>query len=183
MATKKGKLTKSENILICAVAVVGFAIFYKTVFLGSRRAAAELGQKIAAEETELAKQKARLAELSGRKPASPATTGSGSVNYERYLKANTSFGDVIGTLARGNGKSPFQVDKIKIEKQDQVNGYTRTALSIDVETSFLALGGFLEAIERSPLLTDIQGVEISRMSDELRKCTARIRLNSYVVRN
>lgn len=177
----KVRLTRNETIGIYAAIVAAFLLYYKTIYMGSRAKILELNRTIATEKADLEKTRAQLQDLSNRKIASVETEES-RVVYDKYVEANASLANVVGALAKGDGRSPFSLKKIATEKQENVNGYTKTQFSIDVDASFPAIGGFLEGLELSPLLTDIQTVEISRISTELKKCSAKIKLLSYVVK-
>ena len=181
MDLKKLKLTKQMNIGIYVAVTALFALYYLGFYSKSRAVVVQLNRTIASETVELEKSRAQYSDLSNRRPAAVDADDSLTI-YDKYAQTNASLASVIGTLAKGDGKSPFSLNKIVSEKQEIVNGYTKTQFSINLDASFPAIGGLLEGLEQSPLLTDVQTVEISRMGNELKKCSAKIKLLSYVVR-
>jgi hypothetical protein len=86
---------------------------------------------------------------------------------------------VMGIVS-GSQQGAFSISKILAEKSKKTGAYTQTLYELETESSFLAIGKFLESLEDSPLLTEVESVEISRIEQEMKRCTAKIRLYGYV---
>ena len=181
MEFKAPKLTKQMNVGVYVAIAASFLLYYQGFYSKNRAILDGLSRSITSEKTALAQNKARYAELASRNPA--ALTGVGShESLDKYDRSNRSLANVVDTLAKGDGKSPFAVNKIVTEKQESLDGYTKTLFSLDVDASFLAIGGFLEGLDHSLLLAEVRSVDISRISSELKRCSAKIELESYVVK-
>ena len=75
---------------------------------------------------------------------------------------------------------PFSVSKIATSPPTLSQGFRKTLISLDAEATFLSIGTFLENLEDSPLLTEIDSIEIKRQAGDLKLCNAKIKIFSYV---
>jgi uncharacterized coiled-coil protein SlyX len=177
----RGKLSRTSNFMIYLIIAASSVLYYKMAFVGSRSTLDNLNRSIASEEVELEKARTQLNSLASGSSAMAADKRYSKDLNEKYMSANKSLGEVIETLAKGVEESSFAVNKIATEKQESHDGYTRTLFNVDVESSFPAIGRFLEGLEHSPLLTDVRSVQISRINGDLQRCSTTIKLYSYVV--
>jgi hypothetical protein len=99
---------------------------------------------------------------------------------DKYMKSNDRFSNVISTVISNSNNLSFVVNKIATESQAQLMGYAQTLYSIQASASFISIGKFLESLEDSPLLTEVQSIDIERTGNELKMCKANIKLFSYV---
>ena len=98
----------------------------------------------------------------------------------QYLKENLGLSGFVRKVSSiGNREGILHVRKILSEKVERLPEYDKTSIQLELEAPFNAIGGFLEELEKSPLLTRVEGVEIFRMEKELRLCHAKITLSSY----
>ncbi|MBU6152765.1 MAG: hypothetical protein KGP28_00555 [Bdellovibrionales bacterium] len=99
---------------------------------------------------------------------------------DRYLSSNDRFSNVIQGIFKGSKESEFSIQSIVALQSNRFEGYTQTLYSLEAESSFIAIGKFLENLEDSSLLTEIESIDIARIENELKQCKASIRLYGYV---
>jgi Tfp pilus assembly protein PilO len=118
-------------------------------------------------------------DLQKRTPAS-VESASASQLLDQYLKFNGHFSSVVNGIVSNSQGGSFSLTKISSESQVQTVGYTQTLYTVEAEAPFIAIGKFLEKMEDSPLLTEVDSIDISRIGTEMRRCKAKIKLFSYV---
>ncbi len=140
---------------------------------------AKLDQDISLIQAKMVKDQLAYDQLQKRAPAS-VEANLASQLLEQYLKFNGRFSSVVNGIVLSSNGNAFALNKILSESQVQAVGYTQTLYSIEAEASFIAIGKFLEKMEDSPLLTEVDSIEISRIGNEMKRCKAKIKLFSYV---
>src|SRR3954468_21768488 len=112
MSKAKPLISKRDHFFLAAAMVLALGFYFKSVHLKKRAMIIALDANIATEQTELDKTKTTYGELSNRKPASVEGEGTRDREiYDKYLKSNANFANIIGALAKGDGKSTFLVNK------------------------------------------------------------------------
>lgn len=176
---KSLKLSASECVL-SALTIVA-AVFAYHAFWYSGKHADLKKLELEAMNTELLLQTNQelVAKLASRKPASVELP---SPEIQKYVNTNAKFSAVLNSLAESEPGSSAVISKIFADKQADYKGFTQTKLELQMEASFLSVGQFLERLENSDLLLEVESVEVHREPDDLKKCTAKIKLSSYVTR-
>jgi hypothetical protein len=178
MRVVKGRLSYREATITGMVVFFGFIAFL-TSFYGPRsREVAQFQNDLKQLNTNIALHQAQVASLAPA--ATPNQTTAPSAPIQRYLAMNDRFSDLI-TRLNGDGRN-FRVNRLSMDKQENKGAFSKSTFSLEIETSFLNLGQFIENLEKSDFLIEISSVEVNRINQELRKCTAKIQLNSYVAR-
>jgi hypothetical protein len=167
-----------------AFIIMGMILFFTFCFqqLWVKSRALELDQvtrSIAETQKKLEMDQLTYVQLMKRAPASVEVT-SASQLLDEYLKFNGHFSSVVNGIVLSSKNTSFSLTKISSEKQVKATGYTQTLYSIEAEAPFIAIGKFLEKMEDSPLLTEVDSIEISRIGNEMKRCKAKIKLFSYV---
>jgi hypothetical protein len=106
-----------------------------------------------------------------------ASTGNGP---EALLEKNNNISSLL-TKMSGDGVR-FSLNRLVVEEHKVINGYSRTLFNLEIESSFIELGKFIESMENSDFLVDFQSVEISRVDRELKLAVAKIKVFSYASR-
>jgi hypothetical protein len=96
------------------------------------------------------------------------------------LEKNNNFSSLLNRLS-GDGIQ-FSLERLTVDEHKEVAGYSRTLFNLEIETSFIELGKFIEGLENSDFLVDFQSVEISRIDKELKRSKAKIKVFSYASR-
>ncbi|MBU6376548.1 MAG: hypothetical protein KGQ59_11170 [Bdellovibrionales bacterium] len=98
-------------------------------------------------------------------------------------EANSSFANIIKTLSGTDDPDLFSIKNISVEKEEPFLDYNKVLFLVELEAPFLHVGRFLEKLEKSDLLTEVLEIEANRIDPELKRCTVRLRLFSYVNRS
>lgn len=148
---------------------------------------AKLGQSaagLAKLETEIKKQEEQLKELSQRTPAQAALARFDS-EMLALLEYNNNYTNLIRMLNNNEAidASRLRINKISVDKQEQISEFTRLDLTLDLTGTFVSVGKFLESLEKSKLLTEVSSINLKRLpGGEVKRCTAIIKLAGYVNR-
>jgi hypothetical protein len=138
-----------------------------------------LRSQISIDATTLVQKERMLAEFT----RTPAASMSSNPAWA-YYQENIGLSSLVRKISSKDApEGAFHVTKITSEKLEKINDYEKTSLSLEVEAPFNAIGGFLEDLEKSRLLTRVEGVEITRLDKELRLCHAKISLHSFAWRD
>lgn len=195
---KSKKLSKRELILGALTLLAVFFGFIKYIYLPKKSEIALLTQNIINQEVQLKTSRAELEAMSQVKgPAlgGPAASGGGasgglvssttSVNENSLpessiLDVTSRLGAFISEISNTENNSPFRLVRITNEEQAEIDGaITKMSFSLDVETTFMEIGKFVEKLERSPLLTEVRSMQMSRLDDDLRMISVKLKLTSY----
>jgi len=178
MALGKFKLNRNETILICVAIGAGLFAFQRYWKVPHSRENQRLQTEIANIKTEIETNQQILAKFSvGRQPAAAAPKGQTEL-FAKLSKDNDNFSKVIKQLTLKEN-TPFIMSLIATEPPVRVANYTKTLISVEAEASFLSIGKFLENLENSSLLTEVESIEISRLTNDMKLCDAKIKLLSY----
>jgi len=179
---REGKLKFRESILLAA-GVIAMAIAFEKFWVAPNSVRLTgLEQKSGAARKKIEETRALIEKVRTRAPASvPAKVEDHTTRalLEKYIGSNDRFSKVILGVVSGSKDGEFTISRIASEKSVKMGSYTQTAYEIEAESSFLAIGKFFETLEDSPLLTEVDSIEISRIEEEMRRCTAKIRLFGY----
>ena len=167
------------SIVVCVIAVVLTLCFQQFWVNPKSGELGEIEQKISDLHKKMNADQLAYSELSKRAPAS-VESASATQLLDQYLKFNGHFSSVVNGIVTSSKGTSFSLSKISSESQVQTIGYTQTLYSVEAEAPFIAIGKFLEKMEDSPLLTEVDSIEISRIGNEMKRCKAKIKLFSYV---
>ena len=183
MKFREGKFKVRESLMISiAILALGFG-FEKFWVKPNAKRLEELNEKTEAAKKKIDDTQSLIVKVKNRAPASiPVSDEEHSTKsmLERYMGSNDRFSKVVMGIVSGSKEGAFTVSKISAERTLKVGSYTQTLYEVDAESSFLSIGKFLETLEDSPLLTEVDSIEITRIEQEMKRCTAKIKLFGYV---
>ena len=179
MSIGKFTLKKSETILLSLFALASFYLFQTYYMKPKKEVLNGMKSEVSALQIKNDQNHVLLSTLQNRVPASLELKTSNEL-LDKYMKSNDRFSNVISTVISNSNNLSFVVNKIATESQAQLMGYAQTLYSIQASASFISIGKFLESLEDSPLLTEVQSIDIERTGNELKMCKANIKLFSYV---
>ncbi len=184
MKLREGRFKLRETLLLSlGILAVGFG-FQRFWVVPKTKSLDELGKQVDSARKQLDETRAMIAKVGSRAPASttPVVADDHVARglLDRYLESNDRFSKVVMGIVSGSKEGSFTISKILAEKSQKMGAYTQTLYELETESSFLSIGKFLESLEDSPLLTEVESVEISRIEQEMKRCTAKIRLYGYV---
>ena len=175
----KIKLKWSESILISLMALVMMFLFQRYWLIPNSQKLVEIQTKTIETKKKIEEAQNLLSNFKTRMPASVEVKNAQSL-LDRYITSNDRFSKVITGIFAGSKDGSFSISKISTERSTQVGAYTQTLYQLEAESSFIAIGKFLETLEDSPLLTEVESIDISRIESEMKRCKASIRLYGYV---
>jgi Tfp pilus assembly protein PilO len=179
MALGNFRLKKSEVVLTSLFACA-MAYLFQTYWLRPHvDQLNSMKSEVAGVQTQVDQNQSLLVTLKNRVPASIEVKSSNEL-LDKYIKSNDRFSNVVSSIIQSSNTLSFMLNKISAESQEQLMGYAQTLYSIQAEASFISIGKFLETLEDSPLLTEVQSIEIERTGNELKMCKANIKLFNYV---
>jgi hypothetical protein len=173
------RLKLSESILLSLVIVGGGVLFQRFWVLPNSQRLVELQEKAKATQAKIDELKTQLGTIKVKAPATEEVKTAQSL-LDRYISTNDRFSSVIMGIFSGSKEREFNISKIIAEKSEKVGVYTQTLYQIDAESSFIAIGKFLEGLEDSALLTEVDSINITKIEEEMKRCRASIRLFGYV---
>jgi hypothetical protein len=178
MALGKFKLKRNEVILTSAVALMLFFAYGRYWKKTQKTQEQALISSISQARITMDADRIMLDQLAAsRAPASVQGVGAQEL-FEKYLKSNDRFSKIMAQL--GESDDGFVVNRIAAESTTKAGAYTKTLLSMEIEAAFLSIGQFLEKLEDSPMLVEVESIEINRVATDLKLCNAKIKLFSYV---
>lgn len=174
----KRELNKRERIIVIVTSLVIFVGFFQYWYFPQNLKVKEMKTKLQTVMNSNLAQDALLKSMQIRQPASVENTSLlGPVSD--YLESSQSLSQFIHALSEDPEKNHLKIHRITVDNPITIEGLNQNKIKVEVETSFLNLGRFLEKLEQSKLLVDIASVEVLRLTDDLRNCVARIDLYSY----
>ena len=97
-------------------------------------------------------------------------------------EANNNFANIVKTLSGTDDPDLFSIKNLTVEKEERFSEYSKVLFSLEIDAPFLHVGQFLEKLEHSNLLTELVDVEATRIDPELRRCSVKLSIYSYVSR-
>lgn len=162
--------------------------YFQFWFLPKQRGLRELESKTTQLQTEVDKNSIALVGLRSRPKIAENKTESAILN--RYLTTDQNVVEVVKRLIAEDPQLETRLirsePKVKAkDANDKTPGREVTAakespfsheltFNIEIVGSFFEIGAFVERLESSPILTEIQALDISRVGSDLEKCLAKI---------
>jgi hypothetical protein len=177
---QKQKLKSHEIAFLSSMALALFFVYNHYWKTSHAMKLAALNNELARVNEEALNDQKLLDKLlsTNRNPADLALQTSKDL-LDKYAKSNDHFSKVMMQLSDKAG-TPFSLTRFATENQTKVGPYTKTSISLEAQATFLTIGRFLETLDDSPLLTEVESIEIKRVSTDLKLCNAKIRIFSYV---
>jgi hypothetical protein len=183
MKFREGRFKVRESLLL-SLGIIALGFGFESFWVKpNAKKLQELNEKTEAARKKIEDTQALIIKVKNRAPASVPVKDEDHTTksmLERYMGSNDRFSKVVMGIVTGSKEGAFSVSKISAERSVKIGSYTQTLYELDAESSFLSIGKFLETLEDSPLLTEVDSIEISRIEQEMKRCSAKIRLFGYV---
>lgn len=180
---KMRALNQREKILAAMVGVCLFVGFIKFFIVDRLKLIQETESQIVQEQQSLEANRAIYESLATRKLASVSSNVS-NIDIKGYTEGNSRLGNILGSITdMEQDQRLFKITKLSSDKKEEGKGYERILFSLEIETSFLGLGTFLEKLENSKYLSRVESVSVNRLGTDLKKCSATVRFYTYVLRD
>ncbi len=181
MKLLKVQMSKRERILTIVTTVSVSLGLIKYLYIKNHQETVKLASQLSLLEGQIATSQSILASQQKRSPASTSNDSNAKSPEELISEAlkgqtPTRFFQEMTKVASELG---LTLNRVETDISNMDNGLIRNRLRIDVSSPFIPLGKFLDFFEKSPFLVEVSAVEITRISDELQKCTSSIDLSLY----
>lgn len=175
---KIDQLSRREQLLSLAVMAVGIVFLFSFVLTPALKDLQAVRAQTEANHQAISQKEALLMQLR----AQPKPDMLHNPNWA-YYRENVGLSGIMRKISSlDQSQHGVRVVKITSQKVEKVGDHSKTGLQVEIEAPFNSLGGFIEELEKSRLVTRVDEVEISRIDRELQLCHARISLNSYTWR-
>ncbi len=179
--TEMAKLSRNEKFLFGLILLASLVTFHKWVVSPWRLKTAALASRLAETGARIDADRKTYNELFLKASPSELKLRSQAL-IERLERSNDSFSNLVSKLTTETEAVPMELKRMAIGKSVSGTDYLKTPLDLDVEASFPSIGKFLEKLGDLPLLAEVDSIEIYRQENDLKKCSARIKLLGYVVK-
>jgi Tfp pilus assembly protein PilO len=171
-------MKRSEKILISLVLLSGCFLGEKTLYSSMQQQAASIAAQLTDVRQSLDSAKAEKDSMASRRLASVASFP--PMEELSKLEASSSrLSAFLKEITDEEEDERFGITRLSTEPSAVSGSFVKTPVNIEVEASFPAVGRFLEHLEDSPLLAEIDSIELSRVDNDLRMVVAKIRMFSY----
>ncbi|OFZ18228.1 MAG: hypothetical protein A2Z20_11940 [Bdellovibrionales bacterium RBG_16_40_8] len=171
------KLSRREKILGLVATTVTCLALLKYGYLNLLSKDTTLITKIAEIRATLQNQKLTLEQFKNdRKPSSSNDT------LQHYLNNNKQFANLLQNISHDAVSGDTRIERVTVNSVESDGSYNKISYIIDVKSSFLPLGKFIENLEKSPLMIDIHSLEIATDENDLQNVEATVGLKNYVIK-
>lgn len=166
---------KRERILVLtAMGAVLFA-FLKLWYLKERVEVSALEQT----QQQLSSRQRTAREIIGQARARAPAASDTVVSASDLLSADKNIAQLLESIGGVPQQFGLRINRIASEGEAIIEGIKAVSFKIDVEASFLAVGQFIDFLEELKYLIHVDSVEVLRITDDLKRCTAQIHLASF----
>jgi hypothetical protein len=182
MADLEQSAPQPREILLTVAGLIALSLAYVNVWYNPREIEIKRDQKILEEaQKKLKADEDLIASLnSSDKPAEQQLAQDARLATIR--EANNNFTNIVKKLSGNENPDLFMIRSLTLDKEEQFSEYNKVQFTLDVEAPFLNVGQFLEKLEESLLLTELVDIDATRIDPELKRCSVKLSLNSYVSR-
>jgi hypothetical protein len=168
---KAGKLKTREFVISIFTLLFVFVAYGVSVREQQKLKLQKIQSEVQKERTDLSSKQSQLMLLT-RQPANS------KVNDD--FEGNRNFSDLIQKLS--GGSKAYRVNRLHLEKFEEKNRLSKSSYVLEIESTFVQLSSLIQQLEASPFQVEITKIDVIRMNKDLRQCTAKIFLNSFVER-
>ena len=120
---------------------------------------------------------ARTTELSGLQKRNPADVGP-TVTEQVAEEKDYDLPAMMEEILKPEKSKYFEVVNFKTVPQRNVAGMQKTLFFLDIESSYLRVGKFIESLEKSAAVVELRDISFRRSGDDLRKVRASLELEA-----
>ncbi len=172
--SKREKIMGVATLLICLVAVFKYGYMH---FAAKQNL---LSAQLSALTVELQTLKLQRAGLEqGRQPASVESQSA----LQATIQLNRQFAGMVREISNNLETDKLQILNLQTEQSVVASGYYKISYLMDTQTTFLAIGSFLEKFAQSKLLVEINAIDFNRDGGDLRRILAKIKVTNFVAQD
>lgn len=94
-------------------------------------------------------------------------------------KIYSSVSQLLHEISKNINPNQTLIKNIKNYKTQKETDFIKDYFQVDIESSFLTLGSFLEKLEASNILINIESIEVNHIDGDMQNCNASIKIVSY----
>lgn len=172
------RMNRRERIL-CALMTLSLVIgFYRIGIKTQANKISGLHAQMATAQEAIKRKNEIISDLHKESVATLNARGSDQV-YLNYLQQNQYLSNLLDNLGANTPEHQIQLKSIDVQSHDKANGMNRSRFKLQIESSFVSLGQFLEKLAEKPLLLEVKSVELDRIDGDLKRCQATIEVDGY----
>ncbi len=174
---KKITFTNRERAIMAVMMVTLLLVTYVFGLKKQQLEQSSLKEQLTKEEAALRERKNMADELSKQSAAQSSNPTADS--HRKYLEASRYFSTLLKKLGADETSDKFQVKNIDVSEYTKVKNLYRSTIKLEVETSFIDLGNFLNTLGQADVLLDIRNIKLTRIDNDLKRCIASIEVYGY----
>ncbi len=181
MADEQKKGQSPRELVLTAVGLIALSLVYTNTWHANREVDIKRETKAIEEgRKKLQADEAMIAALIQEENA-PQSKGQ-DARLATIREANNNFANIVKTLSGTDDPDLFTIRNLTVDKEERFAEYSKVLFTLEVDAPFLHVGQFLEKLEQSNLLTELVNVEATRIDPELKRCSVKLSIYSYVSR-
>ncbi len=177
---KKIKFNNTERILTLLTSLVIVFGFYFTWYSAKSRRLQRVQSSVDQTLLNISAKKITLEKIKEKKEEKinvDLTPYKKQIDY--LVNTKTSFSDYIQSIGYQSLNEDIIINKVSTEKSTKDKFFKKVYFNIQIESSFLNIGKFIEKLDSSRHLTRIESIDIQRMSSDLQICNVEIKVIAY----
>ncbi len=178
---KNLKLSQRERVIAGLTLVMLVFGFFKYWYAVKNTEIQDLKSKISIVESNISKNQIEIAKLS----ILNNQNSDDSMNLTDEKKQKNTFSnhlsEIIGSLNQNEKYKTFTLLGIELSKTNSEKYFDQIDWLVDIESTFLDLGHFIEYFEQKAVFSQIQSVDISRPEDELQMVYATFKIRNHLI--
>lgn len=174
----KHKLSKRERSLMALSILAAAIAVFKYGYSSKRTEDFALSTKISELQQAAASDMLKATQLAATRV--PATTTIGDKKIPELLEQNSHFTSFVRNLA-GDDQN-LEIKRITSEKVEKSDGSSLLVYSVIVKSPYLAIMKFVNKIEESPLMVEVQSVDFSKDSEEIHTVIGKLTISNLVAK-
>ena len=171
-----------EVALVCGAMVMLAYAYFQFWYLPEARAFDTLTRQVQEAKKKLESDLAAADALSKRARMDPVEEAA-DIKMDQVREVNSNFANIIRELSGGDTPDLFKIKSLTVGKEERFIDYSKVLFNLEIEAPFLAVGQFLDRLEKSDLLTEVINIDVSRVEKEMKRCTIKLSLYSYAARS
>ncbi len=176
------RVSKREKMLILLVfATLQFSVV-KFFLLKFWHASHQVENEMILLRSEIEKDSLSLAKvLSERAPAS-LDSKVGEISIGQIVEENSQFTKFVRSLAVDEQLRYLEILRVTNEKSESFNGSTKIVYTVEVQGPFLQIQKFIEFLESSPLMVELNSFDLSKIDGDVYAITGKLTFTNIVMR-
>ncbi len=181
MADQETTGPSTREILLTVAGLGALALVYANTWHAQGKTDIVREQKAITEAQKKLKADQELIETLKREETAPGREKQ-DARLATIREANNNFTNIVKALSGDDTPDLFTIKSLKVDNEEPFSEYNKVLFTLELDAPFLHVGKFLEKLEQSDLLTELVDIEATRIDPELKRCSVKLSIYSYVSR-